>query len=263
MPDDVEGGCWPGPADLHCLDVFSRSGKIAQAFTRREFRSSQFDIATSVEEDITTEKGFATLILKGLRLLPNGFVMLAPPCSMFTFFSSSQHGRSWWGAWGNPMDPSTKLANLIAVNTVIFMMVIKRARRAQMLLEQPRGSWLLKLPPVLELIAEFHLQRISAHLIFWGHVLEKPTTLVGDLEGMDQLQRTMTKDARRKFQKRRKKVLWLTPDHPNHANAHHGMYVKDSKGKVHGTTLLAKSAIYPYRFCNDIARLWMQSWNPQ
>lgn len=47
------------------------------------------------------------------------------------------------------------------------MMVIKRARRAQMLLEQPRGSWLLKLPPVLELIAEFHLQRISAHLIFW------------------------------------------------------------------------------------------------
>lgn len=88
------------------------------------FRASQFDIATGgPSEDITSKAGFYSLVLMGLRLVQFALIVAGPPCSMFIFLSSSQHQRHIWGPCGNPFDRATQLANLIASNTVLWLVI--------------------------------------------------------------------------------------------------------------------------------------------
>ncbi|CAJ1379183.1 unnamed protein product [Effrenium voratum] len=181
----------------------------------------------------------------GLRLVQFALIVAGPPCSMFIFLSSSQHQRHIWGPCGNPFDRATQLANLIASNTVVFLRIIKQVRVAWVVLEQPRGSWLLKLPAAVALSSELQLGRVSTHMCFWGHQLEKATVLVGDLPNLSALHRRMTKGMRRKMQRAHK--------------THPPMWVRDARGKVHGAPRLAQSAVYPRRFCNDLALLWKRA----
>ena len=77
--------------------------------------------------------------------------------------------------------------------------------------------------------------------------MEKPTALVGDLPSLNKLKRVLTKFYKDKFQEKREKSGKPLP------------YIKDKQGRVHGTPELAKSAIYPARFCNEVQRLWGQN----
>ena len=76
--------------------------------------------------------------------------------------------------------------------------------------------------------------------------MEKPTTLIGDLPGMDQLARVLTRERRAHFAQIREKRD-LPP-----------MYVKKN-GKVSGTKHLKTSAEYPIRFCNKVAAIWIRA----
>ena len=113
-----------GPCDLSCLDFFSASAKVKHAWTRRGERAENYDIVSGgPEEDITTERGFAVLMLKGLRLLAFiSLVVAGPPCSMFVWLSSSQRQRSLFGPEGTPRDYMTRLANRITMNAVSVML---------------------------------------------------------------------------------------------------------------------------------------------
>ena len=88
-----------------------------KAFEKLGFRGTTFDVATGGDsEDFSTKTGFETALFKSLRLLERGLVMCQPPCSLFIFFSSSQHQRSTWGPRGATWDDKVFLANLLAVN---------------------------------------------------------------------------------------------------------------------------------------------------
>ena len=89
-------------------------------------------------------------------------------------------------------------------------------------------------------------ERVSFACLAKGHQLEKPTTLVGDLPSLGQLRRVLTKDLRKKYADARARKN-LPP-----------LYIKDENGRVHGTKALAKSAIYPTRFCTDLFKLWQR-----
>ena len=94
-------------------------------------------------------------------------VMCGPPCSLFIFLSSSQHLRHLYGAMGSPWDVPTQLANIIAGNMACFLHIIKIARKPWIVVEQPKGSWLLKLPRVLDLISTCKFMRVSTYMCFW------------------------------------------------------------------------------------------------
>ena len=85
-----------------------------------------------------------------------------------------------------------------------------------------------------------------------GHFLEKPTTLKGDLPGMGGLERVMTRADKEKFAKVREKKI---------RKGAKPMYIKDPNSKkVHGTAELKKSAVYPTRFCTQIAKIWLAAY---
>lgn len=48
-----------------------------------------------------------------------------------------------------------------------FLMLVKTLRRPHIVLEQPRGSWMLKLPCMLEFFNKHGIQKVSTHLCFW------------------------------------------------------------------------------------------------
>lgn len=158
----------PGPTDLSCLDVFSASGKVMDAFVKQHCRAAKYDILSGgANEDLSSREGFHTLLLKGLRLMTFALVMCGPPCSLFIFLSSSQHLRHLYGAMGSPWDVPTQLANIIAGNMACFLHIIKIARKPWIVVEQPKGSWLLKLPRVLDLISTCKFMRVSTYMCFW------------------------------------------------------------------------------------------------
>ncbi|CAK8993882.1 unnamed protein product [Durusdinium trenchii] len=208
------------------------------AFVKQHCRAAKYDILSGgANEDLSSREGFHTLLLKGLRLMTFALVMCGPPCSLFIFLSSSQHLRHLYGAMGSPWDVPTQLANIIAGNMACFLHIIKIARKPWIVVEQPKGSWLLKLPRVLDLISTCKFMR--------GHQLEKATTLVGDLPGLKSLKRVITKKKREHYKKIRAKK-----NQPP-------MYIVTERG-VHGTRHLAKSAVYPTRFCTALAKLWLR-----
>ena len=55
----------------------------------------------------------------------------------------------------------------VARPQVVLLTILKEVRKPWMLLEQPRGSWLLKLPAVVEFKTMFSLNSISTHMCFW------------------------------------------------------------------------------------------------
>lgn len=130
-----------------------------------------------------------------------------------------------------------------------FAEIMKRLRDPWLVIEQPKGSWMLRLPFVLALISAFGLRRYLTYLCFFGHDLEKPTTLVGDLPGLESLERKMTQSDRQKYrlQRQRKNLRLKKPK----------VYYTKKGGKVTGTKLLAASALYPTRFCSRLVMLWI------
>ncbi|CAK9066543.1 Putative rhamnose biosynthetic enzyme 1 [Durusdinium trenchii] len=159
---------WQGTHDLMCLDLFGASNKIQACWTRRRFMASAFDIAQDASQDIVSPTGFAQLVNLGLRLAPNAIVVGGPPCSWFGFMSSSVHLRHRYPPNGATWIRGVRLSNLIVKNMVawvaFFMIILAVNPTLQILLEQPRGSWLFKMRAVRKLIRQAGLKLVRTHM---------------------------------------------------------------------------------------------------
>lgn len=247
------GRQWSGIQDLHGLDIFSgRHGRTAAAMQKCAFRSVVYDICHGgLKHDITSVEGFETLMLLALRLLPFALVMLGPPCSMFVYMSSSQHLRHLFGPSGHPRDVATQLGNRIANNTAAFLSIMKAVRGPRgiwVVLEQSKSSWMPKLPSMSALFSSHCFIKVSTHLCFWGHDLEKPMSLFGDLPGLESLKRVMTRTARAKYADIRSRK--------NQRRKEPKIYYVKKGDRVNGTKLPAETATYPKRFCTALVKLW-------
>lgn len=49
---------WKNPRTLFCLDLFSKSQRIARTFQKSGWASAAFDIARNPDEDILARDGF-------------------------------------------------------------------------------------------------------------------------------------------------------------------------------------------------------------
>jgi len=98
---------------------------VQQAFQKRGFRCGCYDIAREgIDNDITSYGGFRYLVLLGLRLQHgSSLIMMGPPCSLFVWLSSSVHWRSLFGPAGDPNHVGTQMANAIARNTVLWLII--------------------------------------------------------------------------------------------------------------------------------------------
>lgn len=123
---------------------------MCQTWRDQGYRACAYDIKSDPQNDLSTRAGFKALLDMSLRLLgPWSLMMCGPPCSMFTFWTSSQHKRSKRRPEGNKKDRQTRLANIIAENLAALLLVLHHGDPAMfpmLIIEQPRGSWMYKLP---------------------------------------------------------------------------------------------------------------------
>ena len=95
---------------------------MSQAFRRHGRGAVDFDILNGGRnEDLASWEGFSTLMWKAMRLMALSLIVGGPPCSMFIFFSCSQHRRHDFPPFGDPRDTKTQLANCLAANTVFWI----------------------------------------------------------------------------------------------------------------------------------------------
>ena len=63
------GEQWAGPRGLQCLDLFSRSARIANTFRKHGGRAMSYDIVSSAEQDVLSYTGFIAALDAALLLL--------------------------------------------------------------------------------------------------------------------------------------------------------------------------------------------------
>ena len=74
------------------------------------------------------------------------------------------------------------MSNLVAENTAILLNVVLRYKpRTFMILEQPKGSYMYKLPPFVELVRSFGLTMILTYFGMFGMEILKPTKICTNL----------------------------------------------------------------------------------
>ena len=176
-----------GPGEASCspalfLEVFSGAGDLTKAVTRvkvdclepQDYSSGGVDFSNrkEVEELWEVWRGRAS---GGNRL----FFHFAPPCNTFSrardrsFKTRLRSASCPAGLY--PDHPATKLANLIADNTLRSIKFLVDVLRAQGTLEQPAGSYLAS---YFDLVKWSGLETSSTtlHQCRYGRPYKKPTT---------------------------------------------------------------------------------------
>lgn len=94
--DELHSYCssWHGGVQLHCFDLFSRSGRIARTFAKHGFRSRSYDILSLASQDILSEAGFFEALDTAFQPLSN---KKCRRCMMFygVLFQNFQSPRFW------------------------------------------------------------------------------------------------------------------------------------------------------------------------
>lgn len=121
------------------------------------------------------------------------YVQLALHCFTFYWgcFSAPcliRHGPSClvttqdWQVWGALHVLKVRMSNLVAQNTAVLLNVVLRYKpRTFVCLEQPKGSYMYKLPPFRELVRTFSLTMILTYFGMFGMQILKPTKLCTNL----------------------------------------------------------------------------------
>lgn len=113
---------WSGSRTLSCLDVFGGSQSLAKVFQARGYQAVSYDILIGNRaHDITSQTGFMVLLGLGLSLVAGGLLSLAPPCSLYVFFSSSRHMRSLECPYGDETSWKVNLSNRIVLSMVAWL----------------------------------------------------------------------------------------------------------------------------------------------
>ena len=248
---------WKGCQDLHALDLFGRSGRIATMWNGQGFRSLAWDLALGSCMDITSRSGFGHLLECGLRLVDRSVIVAGPPCSMFVFFSSSNHRRHELGIMGDPNSPPTRLSNLIVENMSIFLMLLRRKVFFHLVVEQPGSSVMYKLPCMLTLAAAFGASMVWTWLGMFGHSLCKPTRLLGTLPNLSSLKRTLTKARRLAIKKRQEREAKKAKKGGKKPKEYYKIH---ANGTVSGGKDLGETATYPMQFAWHLFALWHANW---
>jgi hypothetical protein len=99
---------------LEVADIYS--GLEARTFTEaqeRGYSAARYDVSIDPLHNVLTKAGFWHLLTIACSILPFGFAMLGPPCSLWIFLSSSIHKRSPANRAGDYANLLVNFSNMI------------------------------------------------------------------------------------------------------------------------------------------------------
>ncbi len=133
------------PQDLDVVEVWCGVGSIVRAARGKGMRAEGFDKKLDEANDITTKGGFLRALTLVMRLRIYGLLWMAPVCASMGFANSSNCKISIANPLGNTEYAPVSAGNLMA-QIACFFTVVAYKRNCSVGLENPRGSWLYKLP---------------------------------------------------------------------------------------------------------------------
>lgn len=238
----------------HLLDLFSCSGNMAKSWAKGNYKAVGYDIKTLGRRgDISSERGYLTLLRMAFKLVEFAAIVAGPPCSLLIFLSSSVHKRhsALHGPTGDESVPKVKLSNVISRNmATLFDLLHHYGRQVKIVVEQPASSWLFKTNWMLSTIALTSMVRIHLWQGHYGHDMLKSTHLMTNIPSMSKLSKKMTKkdsdSIRARFAKKqanlkRKKV-----------------YLVHTASGVQGGRDLPTAAYYPRQLCDKVYKIWQE-----
>ena len=239
---------YDGPRDLVLLSVFDASQVVRRQWERMGFKSESVDIATDAQHDMTSRAGFFLVLTLMLALMPYGMCILAPPCSLFVWLSSSMHKRSFANLQGDTRHFLVRLGNILARNTAVLVRAqLKFRSDTWTLTEQPKNSWMFKLPEWQAVWSGFYLRQCLTYQGLFGMPIEKGTHLLHNLPGDSHVARKMTFALKQKILRRNAR-LGIKSD----------QFYKKKNGSVSGTNKLSQTSVYPQKFVEALYQQWKE-----
>lgn len=224
---------------LEVLEIFCGVGNLHQACADAGLRSLGLDLLNGPSEDLLTMPGFLRAVDCILSVQDKGLVWFAPPCSNWTFLSSSVHRRSEENSWlGDTSHPDVRQANNLAYVTAALIRLAASCGLA-VVIEQPSDSCLFKFGPVRKAVAMLGCSKMQTYLSgFSTDVLcPKPMQLIGTSVWLGSLYRAK-------------------PDRPFQTDA---AYTRGLDGRVSGGARLSETAVYPTEFGQAVAQLVLRA----
>lgn len=123
------------------------------------------------------------------------------------------------------------------------------------MIEQPTSSWLFKQVCFKDATNVLGLKCYLTHQGLFGHDLMKSTHLMSNMDSLVGIVRRATKAAKQKHAERVARKVAAAKAKGQRVKIY---YVKNSKG-FHGAADLASSAVYPFRFVQEIYKCWLNS----
>ena len=245
--EEIRAFCkaFQGPRHLSLVSVFDASHRVLNMWKDKGHDAAAVDIQTDMAFDMTSRIGFFMTLALIMSLSPAGVAILAPPCSLFVWLSSSLHRRCLSAPLGDLNQFLVRLANVLSANTsMIVKAQLKFRYDTFTIVEQPKNSWMFKCPVWQSLQTGFLLKTTLTYQGLFGCFIEKGTHLLHNLPDDRLVARKMTKSARSKFNARLKKIKALP------------VYYRKKNGKVSGTKALAGTSVYPKRFAKALYNQW-------
>ncbi len=246
--------CFPGssaavtlaslPRDLDHLDLFAGGGAVCRVFGDHGHCSASFDVAVDPRCDILAEAGFFLAMEKASRVRAGGLIVAGPPCSMWTFLSSSVHQRSRADPGGNTANQKVRMSNLLVSNLAVVLQWA-HDRGAHWVVEQPATSLMWSYPPMAALLTACRAVRVHTYMGAFQHRQCKPTVLVGTLPTLAMLGRKLHQVPA---------LVRAASSQPKQAG-----YKRDHSGRVSGNKFLHQSAAYTEAFAVALLEAWREA----
>ena len=154
------------------------------------------------------------------------------------------------------------MSNLVAENTAILIgLALKFRPKIWVVLEQPKGSQMWKLPLFQSLIAQCGLFFVLTYLGLWGMDILKGCHLCTNLGQVKYLARKATRDVKGQFQERVDKKIERLRMIGKAPKVYYttGISKKTGKKTFTGGKHLQDTALYPIRFCNALFQCWLRA----
>lgn len=227
---------------LDYLDLFAGGGAVCAVFAASGYRCASFDAAVDPRCDILTEGGFRIAMDMTTRLRPGGLILAGPPCSLWTFMSSSVHKRNDACPEGDTGNRKVRMSNLL-VSNLVTVLQHATARGVYWIVEQPMTSRMWSWPPMAALLSACNAVRARTHMGAFGHRQAKPTVLMGTLPTLGLLE----------------KPLGAVPLEVRRRAGEPSVvgYKRAADGRVSGNRFLHQSAAYTEQFGDAVLQAWV------
>lgn len=232
----------PCNRNLEYLDLFAGGGVVSTVFAGGGHAADVYDIAVDPTCDILSARGFAVACDKIARVRAGGLAMAGPPCSLWTFLSSSVHRRSDQCPQGDTTNRKVRMSNALVSNLCVLLQWA-HSRGVYWVLEQPATSRMWEFAPVEALLQDCGAVRVFTHMGSFGHRQPKPTVLWGTLPSLPALARA------------RSDVPWAVRGQTDPEVVG---YKRDCRGRVAGNQFLHASATYTADFGRALLEVWRQ-----